>query len=121
MFFSKFSFFHIFKFKKRLKNVTVSLISKNGSGGAGQKRIWSHGDLFRDFLNFVKKKNDMSFISLDDVGLFLTKKQNRQSQIFGESIKEIAFGIEKIDFGTENKFRYIFGTESIIFGTENHI
>ena len=31
----------------------MSLISKNGSGGAGQKRIWSHGDLFRELFRFL--------------------------------------------------------------------
>ena len=30
----------------------MSFISKNGSGGAGQKRIWSHGDLFRELFDF---------------------------------------------------------------------
>ena len=32
-----------------LFDITMSLISKNGSGGAGQKRIWSHDDLVCDF------------------------------------------------------------------------
>jgi len=48
-----FDFRETFKFFKRLKNVTMSLISKNGSGGAGQKRIWSHGDLFRELFRFL--------------------------------------------------------------------
>ena len=34
-------------------DVTMSFISKNGSRGAGQKRIWSHGDLFRELFRFL--------------------------------------------------------------------
>ena len=40
-------------FLKTLFDVTMSLISKNGSGGAGQKRIWSHGGLFRELFWFL--------------------------------------------------------------------
>jgi len=36
----------IFDNKIVLKKGTMSLISKNGSGGAGQNRFWSHGGLF---------------------------------------------------------------------------
>ena len=47
-----------FKFSKRLKNVTMSFISKNGSGGAGQKRICSHGGLFRELFRFLLTFDD---------------------------------------------------------------
>ncbi len=42
-----------FRFFKRVNFVTMSLISKNGTGGAGQKRIWCHGDLFRELFRFL--------------------------------------------------------------------
>ena len=41
------------QFLKRVNFVTMSLISKNGTGGAGQKRIWCHGDLFRELFRFL--------------------------------------------------------------------
>ena len=49
-----FDFCEICIFFKTLFDVTMSLISKNGSGGAGQKRIWSHGDLFRELFYFCE-------------------------------------------------------------------
>ena len=53
IFVKKIIFKTFFRFLKRVNFVTMSLISKNGTGGAGQKRIWCHGDLFRELFRFL--------------------------------------------------------------------
>ena len=45
-------------------DITMSLISKNGSGGAGQKRIWSHGDLFRELFYLLDKIEKVDLLLL---------------------------------------------------------
>ena len=47
------NFFDFCEIFKTSKNVTMSLISKNGTGGAGQTRIWIHGGLFRKLFRFL--------------------------------------------------------------------
>ena len=54
-------------------DVTMSLISKNGSGGAGQKWIWCHCGLFRELFDFCEmfktsKNVTMSLISKNGSG-----------------------------------------------------
>ena len=84
----------------------MSLISKNGTGGAGQKRIWSHGGLFRElFGGFLW--NLIFFKTLFDVTMSLISKNGTggagQKRIWshGDPFREL------FDFYV---FLYIFGT-----------
>ena len=52
----------------------MSLIAKNGTGGAGQKRIWCHGDLFRELFWFLWNLCFFSFKTLFDVTMSLISK-----------------------------------------------